>query len=232
MVSRHDVFQCDCKSMSDVEISSYIRRWHRNIECFSCNILIQSECFFFFPKVLNQWFCGFWIILFWKISHNWGINVWERVLIFLISASSGSLDGYFSLGETLERVGQELLLEWSFYDHEDCAEKYSNIKWEGIMLDIVGIQSNFFFESIFFPTIYLCHSCDSWFYREYLFITLIIEVYLSRLMGSWTYHGHVSQKNIEKLWEFIKRKFFDETHISESSGIIDNLVKWSLSGIL
>jgi hypothetical protein len=99
------------------------------------------------------------------------------------------------------------------------------------VLDVVGIECDLFSECIFVSSIYLRHTSYTWFDREYLLVRLIIEIDLTRLMGSWADQRHISAEHIVELWELIDRESFDESSEPHFSWVICYLVERSLTSI-
>ena len=80
---------------------------------------------------------------------------------------------------------QELLIslfKWSFEDNENSSQYDRDIQKDGVVFDIVGIESHLFIKSVFISSVDLSHTSNARFDREYLPITLIVETNFSWLM--------------------------------------------------
>jgi hypothetical protein len=99
------------------------------------------------------------------------------------------------------------------------------------VLDIVPIESDLFVERIMISPIYLCHTRDTWTDREELMIGLSIELDFARLMWTRSYEWHIPLEDIPELWELIEGESLDESSPYHPTGIIADLVEWTITTI-
>lgn len=124
------------------------------------------------------------------------------------------------------------LRECSSHHYDECSHEYDEIQEQGIVLYIVGIEGYFFFEGIFFPTVDLCHTTDTWLDREDLVVVLLIGIDFSRLMWTWSDERHVSDEDIDELREFIEGESFEYFSYAHLPRIIRDFIEWTFTGII